>query len=313
MIDKFKRNINYVRLSVTDKCNFRCNYCMDENAEFLPNDELLNLRQLETLIKVLKEMKIKHIRITGGEPTLRPDIVEIAKMLKKYFGNFSMTTNGSLLSFLLKDLKENGLTNINISLDSLNRETFRKITKRDDLKNVLEGLEKAVSLGMNVKINTVVQKINFNEIFDLIEFASKIEVPIRFIELMPVGNSYKEENFVSEDNLKSKIKEKYTLIPITKKLGFGPSRYFLIKELNSYIGFISAMTHNFCYSCNKIRISANGLIYPCLAFDYHISLKDVIHDEEKLKERIKFAINKKPEKHYFNEIEKTIPMHKMGG
>jgi len=174
-------------------------------------------------------------------------------------------------------------------------------------------LEKAIKLGLEVKINTVIQKTNFNEVFDLIEFASKINVPIRFIELMPIGENYSKENFISEDNLKSKIKEKYTLIPINKKFGLGPSRYFLIKELNINIGFISAMTHNFCSLCNKVRISADGLIFPCLAFDYYVSLKDVINNEDKLKERIKFAVYKKPEKHFLNEIKKTIPMHKMGG
>ncbi|MDK2886038.1 MAG: 3,8-cyclase [Thermosipho sp. (in: thermotogales)] len=313
MVDKYKRNIDYVRLSVTDKCNFRCNYCMIENAEFMNDNELLTLKQIETLIKVLKDLKFKHVRITGGEPTLRTDIIEIAKIIKKYFGNFSITTNGSLLDLLAKDLKENGLSSVNISLDSLNRDNFRKITRRDDLDKVLKGLEKAIKLGLKVKLNTVIQKANFNEIFDLIEFASKINVAIRFIELMPLGEKYNKENFISEDKLKSIIKEKYTLVPLNKKLGLGPSRYFLIKELNLNIGFISAMTHNFCSLCNKIRIAANGSIFPCLAFDYYISLKDVINDEDKLKERIILAVNKKPEKHFLNKIKKVIPMHKMGG
>ncbi|WGS64295.1 GTP 3',8-cyclase MoaA [Marinitoga aeolica] len=313
MIDKYNRKIDYVRLSITDKCNFRCNYCMNENVRFMQDNELLSLIEIEKLVKVLKDLKFKNIRLTGGEPTLRPDIIDIAKIIKNYFGEFSITTNGSLMHILAQDLKKNGLKNVNFSLDSLNRYTFTKITKRDDLNNVLNGLEKSLEIGLNVKLNTVIQKRNFNEVFELIEFAAKYKLPIRFIELMPIGNNYNENDFISEDILKSKISEKYSLIPYDKKLGIGPSKYYIIKELNSKIGFISAMTHNFCSSCNKIRISANGNIYPCLAFDYHIPIKDVILKEEKLKEKIQFAILEKPQRHYLNEIKKVTPMHKMGG
>jgi cyclic pyranopterin phosphate synthase len=313
MIDKYNRKIDYVRLSITDKCNFRCNYCMNEDAEFMKDNELLSLNEIEKLVKALKELNFKNIRLTGGEPTLRPDIIDIAKIIQNYFGEFNITTNGSLMYILSKDLKKNGLKNVNFSLDSLTRETFRDITKRDDLNNVLNGLEKSLEIGLNVKLNTVIQKRNFNEVFELIEFAAKHKLPIRFIELMPIGNNYNEDDFISEDTLKSKIKEKYSLIPYNKNFGIGPSKYYIIKEINSYIGFISAMTHNFCSSCNKIRIAANGDIYPCLAFDYHISIKNVIKNENLLKEKIKMAVLEKPQKHYLNELKKKTPMHKMGG
>lgn len=313
MIDKYNRKINYVRLSITDKCNFRCNYCMNEDAEFMKEIELLSLNEIEKLVKVLKDLEFKNIRLTGGEPTLRPDIIDISKIIQNYFGEFSITTNGSLMYLLAKDLKKNGLKNVNFSLDSLNRDTFAKITKRDDLNNVLNGLEKSLETGLNVKLNTVIQKRNFNEVFELIEFSAKHKLPIRFIELMPIGNNYNEDDFISEDTLKSKIEEKYSLIPYNKNFGVGPSKYYIIKELNSYIGFISAMTHNFCSSCNKIRIAANGDIYPCLAFDYHISIKNVIDNENLLKEKIKMAVLEKPQKHYLNELKKKTPMHKMGG
>ena len=313
MIDKYNRKIDYVRLSVTDKCNFRCNYCITEDTKFMNDSELLSLSEIEKLIKVLKDLNFKSIRLTGGEPTLRPDIIDIAKIIQKFYSEFSITTNGSLMYILVKNLKKYGLKNVNFSLDSLNRETFKSITKRDDLNNVIKGLEKSLELGLNVKLNTVMQKRNFNEVFDLMEFAAKYDLPIRFIELMPIGNNYNEDDFISEDTLKSKISEKYSLIPYNKKLGNGPSKYYLIKELKSKVGFISAITHNFCSSCNKIRISANGNIYPCLAFDYHIYIKDIIFDEEKLKEKIEFAILEKPQRHYLNEIKKVTPMHKMGG
>ncbi|MCD6321774.1 MAG: GTP 3',8-cyclase MoaA [Clostridiales bacterium] len=313
MVDRYNRKIDYVRLSITDKCNFRCNYCMPEGIKFMDDNEWLSLSDIEKLVKVLKDLDFKSIRLTGGEPTLRPDIVDIAKIIQKYFGEFSMTTNGSLMHMLAKDLKKYGLKSVNFSLDSLDRETFRSITKRDEIDNVIKGLEESIKLGLNVKLNTVIQKMNFKEIFDLIEFAAKLNIPIRFIELMPIGNSYTEDEFVSEDELKSKISERYTLIPYNKKLGKGPSRYYVIKELNSIVGFISAITHNFCSSCNKIRISANGNIYPCLAYDYHINIKDAILNEEKLKERIRLTILRKPLKHYLNVVKKSTPMHKMGG
>lgn len=313
MIDKFKRNIDYVRISLTDKCNFRCNYCMNENVEFMQEDELLTLDEINILVKTLKDLNIKKIRLTGGEPTLRPDIIDIAKNINKYFKSFSITTNGSLMYYLAKDLKENGLEEVNFSLDSLNRENFKNITKRDDLESVLKGLEKSIELGLKVKLNTVIQKKNLSEVFDLIEFSAEKNLPIRFIELMPIGNNYSEDDFISENTLKDIIKEKYNFEPVKEKFGYGPSNYFFIKELNSYVGFISAMTHNFCSSCNKIRIAANGDIYPCLAFDYAIPIKEFIHDEEQLKERIKFAVLQKPERHYLNELKKKTPMHKMGG
>ncbi|MBM7558367.1 GTP 3',8-cyclase MoaA [Marinitoga litoralis] len=313
MIDKYNRKINYVRLSITDKCNFRCNYCMGEDAKFMQNNELLSLNEIRILIKNLKELDFKHIRLTGGEPTLRNDIIDIAKIIHYYFGEFSITTNGSFMELLAKDLKENGLKNVNFSLDSLKRETFIDITKRDDLNNVLKGLEKSIKIGLKVKLNTVIQKRNFNEVFELIEFAAKYKLPIRFIELMPIGKNYNEDDFISEDILKSKISEKYTLIPYKENFGIGPSKYYFVKELNSYIGFISAITHNFCSLCNKIRIAANGDIYPCLAYDYHISLKEYFNNEIELKEKIKMAVFEKPQKHYFKEIKKTTPMHKMGG
>ncbi|SHF24963.1 cyclic pyranopterin phosphate synthase [Marinitoga hydrogenitolerans DSM 16785] len=313
MIDNFKRKIEYVRLSLTDKCNFRCNYCMSEDVEFLPENEILNLKEIENLIKILKELGFKKIRLTGGEPTLRSDIIDIAKIIKKYFGSFSLTTNGSLMLLLAKKLKENGLNDVNFSLDSLNRNTFKEITKRDDLQNVLSGLEESLKVGLKVKINTVIQKKNLSEIFDLINFSAKRKIPIRFIELMPIGNNYSENDFISENTLKKLVKEKYNLIPIKTTFGSGPSKYYLIKELNAYIGFIAAITHNFCSLCNKIRISSDGKIYPCLAFDYNISIKNIIFKEDVLKEKIKLAILKKPKRHFLHEFKKETPMHKMGG
>ena len=313
MIDRFNRKIEYVRLSITDKCNYRCNYCMVENVTFLPDYKLLNTKEIKLLIEVLKELGFKKIRLTGGEPTLRPDIIDIAKTIKEYFGTFSITTNGSMMYYLAKDLKENGLSDVNLSLDSLNRETFKSITKRDDLENVLKGLDKSLEVGLKVKINTVIQKRNLPEVFDLIEFAAERKLPIRFIEMMPIGDNYNEDDFVSEDTLKAKINEKYNLIPVKDKLGLGPSNYYLIEKLNAYIGFISPMTHNFCSSCNKIRISAEGNIYPCLAFDYYIPIRDVLFDKEKLKERIKYAVWEKPKQHLLNKMKMKLPMNKMGG
>ncbi|KLO22240.1 MULTISPECIES: GTP 3',8-cyclase MoaA [unclassified Marinitoga] len=313
MKDKYNRKVEYIRLSLTDKCNFRCNYCMNEEVKFMQDNELLTLKEIEVLVKTLKDLNFKKIRLTGGEPTLRMDIVDVAKIIKKYFGTFSITTNGSLMYYLADELKKNGLNEVNFSLDSLNSENFKNITKRDELQNVLNGLEKSLKIGLKVKLNTVIQKRNLSEIFDLIEFAAKLNLPIRFIELMPIGKNYNDSDFISEKTLKDKIKEKYNLIPVKIKFGSGPSNYYLIKELNSYIGFISAITHNFCSSCNKIRISADGKIYPCLAFDYHISIKDVILEEDKLKEKIKFAIFEKPKRHYLSKLTKKTPMHKMGG
>lgn len=256
MIDKYNRRIDYLRFSITDKCNHRCFYCMPADVKFLPSDGLLTIDEIGILAEIFSNLGIKQIRITGGEALLREDVVDVTKKLSKYF-QLSLTTNGSKLKELAGPLRESGLLSVNVSLNSLNEDRFYEIT-RGSLKPVLEGIESAIDCKLFVKINTVVSQMNLDELGDLVDFSAKRGIPIRFIEMMPIGKA--NRGVVFEEEILKRLSA-FELKPSNVKLGAGPGRYFVTKDGN-YVGIISAMSRSFCTSCNKLRLSCGGKLYP---------------------------------------------------
>ncbi len=310
MIDAHGRKINYLRLSVTDRCNHRCFYCMDESANFLPEMDLLSFEEIKLLAKVFFHLGINKVRITGGEPLLRSDIVGIVKVLSERF-TVAMTTNGSLLSELAKDLKEAGLSSVNVSLHSLKTDTFRKIT-RGDLDRVLRGIDEGLNAGLSLKLNAVVCDENFGELPKLVLFASERRIPIRFIELMPVGRENKSSYF--EKQILEKLSN-FRLTPTDVKLGEGPARYFVTADGN-YVGLISAMSKSFCESCNKIRMSCDGKLYPCLGSSLFFDLRQYLMDVssiEKIQDVIFDALKTKPLSHTMKSKAVSNKMNQLGG
>ncbi len=297
LIDKYGRTIDYLRVSLTDRCNFRCFYCKPiKEFQYISHEEILRFEDLLFFITTLGEYGLKKIKITGGEPFLRKGIINFLNELEKY--SVSITTNGFFLEKFVKDLKKTKVRNINISLDSFNRNRFKKITGVDALNKVLSNIILLKKEGFFVKVNAVMMKQTLDEIYDFIEFSAKYNIPVRFIELMPISKEVVKE-FIPEDIFKKMVEESYKLIPYNEKLGEGPSRYFKVKDKNAIIGFISSITHNFCSTCNKIRITPDGKLRVCLALDEEVDLRQEIKTRNKIKlmEKVKFALSKKPYEH----------------
>ncbi len=310
MIDKYGRKINYLRLSITDRCNHRCFYCMDENVAFLPKENLLKLDELASLVQIFRNLGITKVRITGGEPLLREDIIDIVKIFSKEF-TVTMTTNGSLLSELAQNLKESGLSSINVSLNSLRQDTFFKISQ-GNLKKVIAGIDEALKICMNVKINTVVSEYNFNELPALVTFATEKNIPIRFIELMPIGKRTMAKYF--EQQIMEKLAE-FRLTAVDIKLGEGPARYFVTKDGN-YVGLISAMSKSFCTECNKIRVSCDGKLYPCLGSSQFFDLITHLRKGapiDQLQNMIMKTLETKPYTHSLKNQPVNNVMNRLGG
>jgi len=300
MKDRYGRNIIYLRWSVTDDCNLQCYYCTLKNNN--SSNKYLSIMEIKKLSKSFKKLGFKYVRLTGGEPTVRKDIVDIVRVLHKEFSEISMTTNGTLLSELAIPLKKAGLFSINISLDTLDPEAFFKITGQSKLQDVLDGIERSLEIGLKAKLNTVLLKENRSDIVNLVKFSIEKNIPIRFIELMPFGK-VKKEDFVSEKETVRILKETFELTRIGDKLGKGPANYYkvLYKGKIGTIGFISSITHNFCDSCNKIRISSKGEILPCLAYPFlRVDLNPIMSKSDKeIKMEILKAIRLKPLSHNF--------------
>ncbi len=316
MLDKFGRNINYLRLSVTDRCDFRCIYCMPEkNNFFYPKSELLTLDQLKSISDILIMLGIQKIRITGGEPLIRKDIIEFleyisTKKRNKELKEILLTTNGSQLKKYSKKISKFGVRRINVSLDTLIPEKFNFVTKGGDLKKILEGIFEAQSVGLEVKINTVLlKKFNEDEIVKMVEWCSFHGFKQSFIEVMPVGELKvkRSSQYFPVSQAKEIIKNKFGLEKSPIKTN-GPSRYFKTKKFQNTIGFISPISNNFCADCNRIRVTSNGILYPCLGENSSIDLKKLINKNKKefLKTIEKIIFNK-PERHSFSiENEKYV-------
>ena len=308
MKDKFGREIDYLRVSVTDKCNLRCIYCMDEkDNSFLKNDEKLTDDEIYRIVKESSKLGIKKVRITGGEPLVRPDLVKLVSKINSIPGieEIYLTTNGILLADMIDELAVNGLKGVNISLDSLNEERFNKLTRLGKLNKVLEAIDKAIALGIKVKLNTViVNDINKDEIIDFVNLTKEKEIDVRFIELMPIGIAINYKGATNEDVLKV-ISENYSdYEEVVRSKSGGPASYIKLKNAKGKIGFISAISNCFCEECNRIRLTPEGFLKQCLHFDYGIDLKSKLRTgitDEELGKLIYDNIYDKPEKHLFLE------------
>ncbi len=317
LIDKFGRKVTYLRLSITDRCNFRCFYCKPiKDFKYIPHNQILTYEDFLFMAKVLREYGIEKIRLTGGEPFIRKGFLSFLENLREIFENIYITTNGYFLKESAKELRKIGIKGLNVSLDTLDRKLFEKITRVDALERVLEGIEEAVNAGLNVKLNSVLMKSNIEGLIPLIEYGAEKDIPVRFIELMPISSEVRKE-FLSEDSAKIHIRKSYKIIPLKERFGVGPSKYYEIKEINAIIGFISALTHNFCETCDKIRITSDGKLRVCLALDDEVSIKEAVlkRDEKALISAAKKALEKKPLSHNMS-LENMISgknMYQIGG
>ena len=264
LIDPFKRKISYIRVSVTDRCDFRCTYCMPEQMKFLPKTDLLSLEELDRLCHVFIEMGVKKLRITGGEPLVRKNILKLFKSLGSKIGNgleeLTLTTNGSQLENFAKDLYETGVKRINISLDTLDKSKFKLITRRGNFDKVMKGIFAAKKSGMAVKINAVALKgVNDNEILNLVNWCGENKFSLTFIEVMPMGDigEKRYNQFMPLTDVKKLIQTKYSLTNDSYKTS-GPATYVHCHETDQKIGFITPLTHNFCELCNRVKITCTG-------------------------------------------------------
>lgn len=315
LTDQFNRKINYMRISVTDRCDFRCIYCMSEQMNFLPKNQLLTLEEINRIATIFISMGVEKIRITGGEPLVRKNVDTLFDKLSKNkdLKELTLTTNASQLLKKAGMLKASGIKRINISLDSLNPLNFKKMTRTGDLNKVLDGIEYAISIGLKqLKLNTVIMKgINDHEIFDLIEFAIKKNIDISFIEEMPLGTTEfsRKSTFTSNDKVLEKIKTNYLIDKIEYRTG-GPAEYWQILGTKSRIGLISPHSHNFCEDCNRVRISCKGELFLCLGQDDKIELMPLLrkypNNDQPIKDAILNSMKIKPKSHEFN-IEQSKP------
>lgn len=310
LVDTFGRNITYLRLSVTDRCDFRCVYCMAEEMTFLPRAQLLTLEEMTTIAHCFTELGVRKIRITGGEPLIRRDVIKLFEQLGQLplLDELTLTTNGSHLRKLAPELRDAGVKRINISLDTLQPARFKELTRTGDLTKVLDGIEAARGAGFErIKLNSVVMKNrNADEVMDLVNFALEKQLDISFIEEMPLGaisEHDRQEEFCSSEELRQRIGEHYAL-EATEIHSAGPSRYWKTPGSDSRIGFISPHSENFCGSCNRVRLSAEGKLLLCLGNDDAADLKAVLRkypgDSDKVKDAIVNAMNYKPERHFFD-------------
>lgn len=309
MLDKLNRKIDYLRISVIDRCNLRCVYCMpEEGIESIPHEEILTYDEILRICEIVSELGIKKIKITGGEPLVRRDIVDLIRDIKNIdkIEQVTLTTNGILLHDMLDDLYDAGIDAINISLDTLNKENFKKITRRDGLEKVLMSIDKAYDLGIRVKINCLaIRDFNIKEIVNIANFAKDREIDVRFIELMPIGYG-KKYTQIDNDEILSILESNFGLFEtVTEKRGNGPAKYYKNKNMKGYIGFISAISHEFCESCNRIRLTSSGFLKLCLHYNKGIDLKEPMRNginDEELKTLIHDTIWNKPLSHKFGQI-----------
>ena len=321
LVDPFGRQINYLRLSVTDRCNFRCVYCMSEEMEFLPKPKVLTLEELYLIGKAFNELGVSKIRLTGGEPLVRNDIVSLAKKLSNLprLHELVMTTNGALLQHMAIPLKEAGVKRLNISIDSLDAERFKRISRVGRLEKVLAGIEAARVAGFDrIKLNSVIMRgYNEDEVIALTDYALDRDIDIAFIEEMPLGDASdhsREETTCSNEWVRGQIEQKYQLIDSAEKTA-GPSRYAQIVGKKSRIGFISPVSHNFCEDCNRVRVTVEGRLLLCLGNEHSVDLRAVLRDgastHSDLKRAIIESMDLKPERHYFYDKEHAQPVRLM--
>ncbi|MEP0313943.1 MULTISPECIES: GTP 3',8-cyclase MoaA [Alphaproteobacteria] len=311
LMDRFGRTITYLRLSVTDRCDLRCTYCMAEKMDFLPRADLLTLEELERLSLAFIARGVRKIRITGGEPLVRKNIISLFRKLGSRLGNgldeLTLTTNGTQLEQHAQDLKDAGVRRVNVSLDTRNPETFRTITRRGSLGSVMRGLDAAQAAGLKVKLNTVALKHdNAHDIPDLVAWAHGRGMDITLIEVMPLGDTGEDrfDQYIPLSMIRDRIEKRFTLDDLPREdTNGGPSRYARIQETGGRIGFISPLSNNFCSGCNRIRVTCTGTIYMCLGHEDHVDLREIMraspHDDVGLNSALERALSAKPERHDF--------------
>lgn len=317
LIDPFARAITYLRVSVTDRCDFRCVYCMAEQMEFLPKRELLTLEELDRLCSQFVALGVRKLRVTGGEPLVRKNILHFFRAMGRHLDSgaldeLTVTTNGSQLARFAPDLAAIGVRRVNVSLDTLDERKFQAVTRWGRLAQVLDGIEAAQKAGLRVKINTVALKgTNDGEIFNLVAWCRDWGLDLTFIEVMPMGDLGGEDRldqYYPLSQLRADLAERYTLVESDYRTG-GPARYFRVEETGQRIGFITPLTHNFCESCNRVRLTCTGMLYMCLGQNDDADLRKVLRagaSDDDLRAAIRAAIARKPKGHDFDYSRQTV-------
>jgi cyclic pyranopterin phosphate synthase len=324
VIDPFGRGISYLRVSVTDRCDFRCVYCMAENMTFLPKAELLTLEELDRLCSAFVRLGVQKLRITGGEPLVRKGIMQFFRAMSRHLESgalreLTLTTNGSQLARHAAELASCGVRRINVSLDTLDPDRFARVTRWGRLPQVMEGIGAAKAAGMKVKINTVALKgFNEDEVFTLAEWCAAEGHTLTFIEVMPMGDLGGEDRigqYWSLRELRARLSERYTLTDLDERTG-GPARYVRIEETGQKLGFITPLSHNFCESCNRVRLTCTGELFMCLGQEDKADLRAALRsggDDGALEQAIRGAIARKPKGHDFDysrqKVEGQVSRH----
>ncbi|SER55489.1 cyclic pyranopterin monophosphate synthase subunit MoaA [Tranquillimonas rosea] len=312
LIDPFQRAISYLRVSVTDRCDFRCVYCMSENMSFLPKKELLTLEELDRMCSTFVGLGVEKLRITGGEPLVRRDIMKFFHGMSRHLESgdlreLTLTTNGSQLARFADDLYAAGVRRVNVSLDTLDEEKFAKVTRWGRLPQVLKGLDAAQKAGLRVKINAVALKgFNEEELFSITRWCAERDMDLTWIEVMPMGDIGNEDRlgqYWSLDDVRAQLAEQYTVTDLAERSG-GPARYVRLEETGQKIGFITPLSHNFCESCNRVRLTCTGELFMCLGqedmADLRKPLREFPDDDRALENAIRGAIALKPKGHDFD-------------
>ena len=317
LIDPFQRAISYLRVSVTDRCDFRCVYCMAENMTFLPKKELLTLEELDRLCSTFVRLGVEKLRITGGEPLVRRDIMKFFNSMSRHLESgalreLTLTTNGSQLERFADDLYAAGVRRVNVSLDTLDEQKFADVTRWGRLPQVLRGIDAAQEAGLRVKLNAVALKgFNEPELFDIVEWCASRDMDLTWIEVMPMGdlgNEDRLDQYWSLKDLRRQLAERYTLTDLAERTG-GPARYVRIEETGQKIGFITPLTHNFCESCNRVRLTCTGELFMCLGQEDRADLRAPLrasNDNALLEQAIRDAISLKPKGHDFDYSRQTV-------
>ena len=308
LVDQFNRRISYLRLSVTDRCDLRCAYCMPERQTFLPRKEVLSLEELHRLALGFIARGVSKIRLTGGEPLVRRDMIELVRALGRKLGDgldeLTLTTNATRLAEFADDLRAAGVRRVNVSLDTLDRETFARLARRDSLPQVLEGIAAARAAGLAVKLNTVALKgVNQAEIPALLEWAHGQGMDLTLIEVMPLGEVEADrfDHYLPLTEVRAALETRFMLSPSAHRSG-GPARYFDVAETGGRLGLITPLTDNFCEGCNRIRVTATGQLYPCLGGGEMVDLRAALRSAEpetNLAAALVSAMRIKPQRHHF--------------
>lgn len=316
LVDGYARRVTYLRLSITDRCDLRCTYCMPERMTFLPRKDVLSFEELDLLVTRFAAFGVDKLRITGGEPLVRKDVMELMARFSRHLGNglkeLTLTTNGTLLSRYAGELSAIGVERINISLDTLKPDLFARIARRDSLGDVLKGIDAALSVGLKVKLNTVALRgLNEGEIPDLIRFAHERGADITLIETMPMGEAEtnRVEDYLPLDKVRADLARRWTLTDLSVSTG-GPARYVRVEETGGRLGFITPLSHNFCESCNRVRITCTGRLYTCLGREDGADLREAMRTDpsgERLRAAILGAVAAKPKGHDFDAARLASP------